>query len=107
MAVGRNTNAPTQIVQGLTKDADAQVAFTATLGLARSPKTPVSILKELATHGRDDVRAGVARNPAAPGARQANATEQLLRERLRSSAPVERRGLSKEKDLPEWVYRAL
>jgi hypothetical protein len=40
-------------------------------------------------------------------ATQGKASDELLRERLRKAAPVEKRGLSDEKGLPDWVYKAL
>ncbi len=129
MAVGLNTNAPTEVALALRNDPDAQVAIAAARGLAMSPKTPLNILRDLARQGGDDVRAKVARNPVTPRslleellgndsyevwtaafkvlANQPDAPDELLRERLRKTDPVEKRALSKEKSLPDWVYKAL
>jgi hypothetical protein len=113
----------------LTKDSDVEVGVAAAHGLARSPRTPLNVLQDLARHARDDIRACVARNPVTPRslleellkndssvvwtaafrvlAVQNPPPEKLLVERLRAAAPVEKRFLSQEQDLPKWVHKYL
>ena len=127
IAVGKNTNSPTALLLQLANDTNVQVRLASSLGLARSPNTPLIVLQDLARNGRDDIQIAVARNPVIPKelleellnnhsyhiwieafrefASQNPAPKELLRKRLQTADGYEHRWFKDEKNMPDWVYK--